>query len=63
MNMEREFEIYNRNIDDFDARNIFEFDELKELNRRKIQEKVNEKSENIEKTVFGNKKNQIYSIN
>lgn len=61
--MEREFEIYNRNIDDFDARNIFEFDELKELNRRKIQEKVNEKSENIEKTVFGNKKNQIYSIN
>ena len=63
MNLEREFEIYNRNIDDFDARNIFEFDELKELNRRKIQEKVNEKSENIEKTVFGNKKNQIYSIN
>lgn len=63
MNMEREFESYNKNIDDFDARNIFEFDELKELNRRKIQDEVNEKSENSEKTAFGNKKNQIYSIN
>ena len=62
--MEREFESYNKNIDDFDARNIFEFDELKELNRMKIQDEVNEKIENSEKTIFlGKKKNQIYSIN
>ncbi|MEJ2614015.1 MAG: hypothetical protein P8Z35_03570 [Ignavibacteriaceae bacterium] len=62
--MEREFESYNKNIDDFDARNIFEFDDLIELNRMRIQDKVNEKSENFEKAVFlSNKKNQKYSIN
>ncbi len=62
--MEREFESYNKNIDDFDARNIFEFDDLKELNRMKIQDEVNEKSDDSEKTVFlSKKKNQRYSIN
>jgi len=64
MDMEREFESYNKNIDDFDARNIFEFDDLKELNRMKIQNEVNEKSEHSEKTLFLSKKKiQKYSIN
>lgn len=62
--MEREFESYNKNIDDFDARNIFEFDELKELNRQKFQEIINKKIENSEKTIFSNKRNkQGFSIN
>ena len=62
--MEREFESYNKNIDDFDARNIFEFDALKELNKMKIQDEVNEKSENSKKTVFLSKKKiQKYSFN
>jgi len=42
--MEREFEYYNKNIDEFDARNVFEFDMLKELNRRNnINNKSNKK--------------------
>lgn len=62
--MEREFESYNKNIDDFDARNIFEFDELKELNRQKFQEIINKKIENSERTIFSNKRNkQGFSIN
>jgi hypothetical protein len=36
MKMGREFENYNKNIDEFDARNIFEFDSLKELNLRRF---------------------------
>jgi hypothetical protein len=64
MEMEREFESYNKNIDDFDARNIFEFDDLKELNRMKIQNEVNEESEHSEKALFLSKKKiQKYSIN
>jgi hypothetical protein len=64
MDMEREFESYNKNIDDFDARNIFEFDDLKELNRMKIQGEENEKSEHSEKALFLSKKKiQKYSIN
>ncbi len=62
--MEREFESYNKNIDDFDARNIFEFDELKELNRMNIQNEVNEKADKSEKAVFLSKKKiQKYSFN
>ena len=34
--MEREFERYNKNIDEFDARNVFEYDILQELNRKKF---------------------------
>lgn len=54
--MEIEFESYNKNIDEFDARNIFEFDELKELNRQRFQEITNKKLENSEKTIFSNKR-------
>lgn len=62
--MEREFESYNKNIDDFDARNIFEFDELKELNRIKFLSKENEELKNSEKPIFLNKtKNQEFLIN
>ncbi|MFZ0455803.1 MAG: hypothetical protein WCE54_12530 [Ignavibacteriaceae bacterium] len=62
--MEREFESYNKNIDDFDARNIFEFDELKELNRMNIQNEVNKKADKSEKAVFLSKKKiQKYSFN
>ncbi len=32
--MEAEYEHYNKNIDEFDARNIFEFDSFKELNKK-----------------------------
>lgn len=62
--MEREFESYNKNIDDFDARNIFEFDELIEVNRQKYRETLNKEIENSEKSIFLNKRNkQIFSIN
>jgi hypothetical protein len=64
MNMEREFESYNKNIYDFDARNIFEFDELKELNKLKFQELINREIENPEKTLFLNRrKRRRFSIN
>ena len=62
--MEREFECYNKNIDDFDARNIFEFDELIEVNRQKYRETLNKEIENSEKSIFLNKRNkQVFSIN
>ena len=46
--METEFEYYNKNIDELDARNIFELDMLKELNRKKffmaeIEKKIRQK--------------------
>jgi hypothetical protein len=55
--MEGEFESYNKNIDEFDARNIFEFDELKELNRIKIKNTRNDKKNDSEKNILLIKKN------
>ncbi len=43
--MEAEYEHYNKNIDEFDARNIFEFDSFKELNKK--EEYNAEEAENL----------------
>ncbi len=56
--MEGEFESYNNNIDEFDARNIFEFDELKELNRRKFKNILNNEKNDSEITIPLIKKNE-----
>jgi nitrate/TMAO reductase-like tetraheme cytochrome c subunit len=49
--MERDFEDYNKDIEEFDARNVFEYDSLKELNRDrtpKINEEQKFKAKRIE---------------
>ena len=48
--MESEFEYYNKNIDEFDARNIFEFDSLKELNKKE-QYNTEEAEESVRKKI------------
>ncbi len=56
--MEREFENYNKNIEEFDARNIFEYDILKELNRKKFDNSECKKELNIKKIMLFNNENK-----
>ena len=62
--MEREFENYNKNIEEFDARNIFEYDTLKELNRKKYDNTERKKELTPKKIMlFGNEKKQHPAFN
>ena len=61
--MEGEFENYNKNIDEFDARNIFEFDELKELNRSKFKNTGDNKKNDSEEVIFFKKNDRKFLIN
>lgn len=55
--MDKDYESYNKNIEDFDARNIFEYETLKELNQKKFMQK-NSKNQKQVRISLGDKKSQ-----
>ena len=56
--MEREFENYNKNIEEFDARNVFEYDILRELNKKKYENPERKKEIFIKKIILLSNENK-----